>query len=222
MTLPRRTALLDWAEAAGGWILEDDYDGEYRYRGPPLPALKSLDRHERVVYCGTFSKVLFAGLRLGYVVVPDSQIAAFTAACRRSLHGGCPELMQAVVADFIEEGHFARHIKRMRALYAKRGNLCAVPAPSVSGGPKPRDEARRLQQPARKFRRWRLPNVVDRHTLIVAMFGDQLQIGLPHIRADEFDLGGDLGADEGGQRTSRSSRSCVPCRPTANGCNQPR
>jgi len=125
MTLPRRAALLEWAEAAGGWILEDDYDGEYRYRGHPLPALKSLDRHERVVYCGAFSKVLFPGLRLGYVVVPNSQIAAFTAACRRSLHGGCPELMQAVVADFIEEGHFARHIKRMRALYAKRRNFLA-------------------------------------------------------------------------------------------------
>lgn len=125
MSMARRTALLDWAGEHGAWILEDDYDGEYRYRGHPLPALKSLDRGERVLYCGTLSKVLFPGLRLAYLVVPDSQVEAFRAASHRALHGGCPELYQAVAADFIREGHFARHIKRMRTLYAKRRTMLA-------------------------------------------------------------------------------------------------
>ena len=125
LTLARRTALLDWADAAGAWILEDDYDSEYRYRGHPLPALKSLDRRERVVYFGTFSKVLYPGLRLAYLVVPDGKVPAFAATCQRAVHGGCPELLQAVVADFIEQGHFARHIKRMRTLYARRRSFLA-------------------------------------------------------------------------------------------------
>jgi GntR family transcriptional regulator/MocR family aminotransferase len=135
MALARRAALLDWANERGAWIFEDDYDGEYRYRGHPLPALKSLDRYDRVIYGGTLSKVLFPGLRLSYVVVPQSQVGAFDAACRRSLHGGCPELIQAVAAEFIEQGHFARHIKRMRALYAKRRALLAAAlAPYTSLG----------------------------------------------------------------------------------------
>jgi GntR family transcriptional regulator/MocR family aminotransferase len=125
LPLQRRVELLEWAGEGGAWILEDDYDGEYRYRGHPLPALKSLDTCDRVIYCGTLSKVLFPGLRLAYVVVPQSLVAAFDLACRRTVHGGCPELMQAVVADFIDQGHFARHIKRMRTLYARRRALLA-------------------------------------------------------------------------------------------------
>lgn len=135
LTLARRAALLDWANERRAWIFEDDYDGEYRYRGHPLPALKSLDRFDRVIYGGTLSKVLFPGLRISYVVVPLSQVAAFETACRRALHGGCPELLQAVAAEFIEQGHFARHIKRMRALYAKRRALLAAAfAPYASLG----------------------------------------------------------------------------------------
>lgn len=125
LTLQRRVALLDWAARRGAWIVEDDYDGEFRYRGHPLPALKSLDTCQRVIYCGTLSKVMFPGLRLGYVVVPESQIEAFEVAIARATFGGCPELMQAAVAEFITAGHFSRHIKRMRTLYARRRTLLA-------------------------------------------------------------------------------------------------
>jgi GntR family transcriptional regulator/MocR family aminotransferase len=125
LPLQRRVELLEWAGTRCASILEDDYDGEYRYRGHPLPALKSMDTFDRVIYCGTLSKVLFPGLRLAYVVVPQSHVPAFELACRRSVHGGCPELLQAVAAEFISQGHFARHIKRMRTLYARRRALLA-------------------------------------------------------------------------------------------------
>jgi GntR family transcriptional regulator/MocR family aminotransferase len=118
--LQRRMELLEWAGATGAWIFEDDYDGEYRYHGHPLPALKSLDRQGRVVYAGTLSKVLYPGLRLAYLVVPPSLVERFEQAALGALTGGSPTLMQEVVADFIEQGHFARHIKRMRTLYAHR------------------------------------------------------------------------------------------------------
>ncbi|MPW21969.1 aminotransferase class I/II-fold pyridoxal phosphate-dependent enzyme [Paraburkholderia sp. CNPSo 3157] len=125
LPLQRRVELLDWADAHDAWIVEDDYDGEYRYRGHPLPALKSMDACGRVIYCGTLSKSLFPGLRLSYVVVAPNLVPQFELACRRTVHGGCPELMQAVVADFIAEGHFSRHIKRMRTLYARRRAMLA-------------------------------------------------------------------------------------------------
>ncbi len=120
MSLSRRRELLGWASRADGWILEDDYDGEFRYRGVPLPALASLDESGQVVYVGTFSKVLYPGLRLAYVVAPDSQVDRFGATCRWATFGGCPGLLQSVVADFIDSGHFGRHIRRMRMLYAER------------------------------------------------------------------------------------------------------
>jgi GntR family transcriptional regulator/MocR family aminotransferase len=119
MSLRRRMALLDWAVRAGSWIVEDDYAGEFRYEGPPLPALKSLDRHDRVFYVGTFSKTLFPGLRLGYMVVPRQQLAHFKTLMRH-LDGGRPALEQAAVAEFLASGRFARHIKRMRGAYTAR------------------------------------------------------------------------------------------------------
>ncbi len=126
-TLPiaRRLALLDWADAAGAFIIEDDYDSEFRYRGRPLPALKSSDARQRVLYAGTFSKVLFPALRLGYLVVPESLAERFRDACI-ALHAAPPALTQQVVAAFIEEGHFARHIRRMRRLYAERRRALAA------------------------------------------------------------------------------------------------
>jgi GntR family transcriptional regulator/MocR family aminotransferase len=132
LTLPRRIALLAWAAAADAWIIEDDYDSEYRYTGPPSPALKSLDARDRVLYAGSFSKVLMPGLRLGYLVVPRPQVPAFVAASRLS-NGGQPVLAQAVVARFMADGHFARHIRRMRGLYASRRAALAAALTKVFG-----------------------------------------------------------------------------------------
>jgi GntR family transcriptional regulator/MocR family aminotransferase len=119
MSLSRRLALLDWARRADAWLLEDDYDSEYRYTGRPLPALQGLDGDGRTIYLGTFSKVLFPSLRLGYLVVPLDLVNAFVAA-KALADRHPPSIEQAALADFIAEGHFARHIRRTRALYAGR------------------------------------------------------------------------------------------------------
>ena len=119
MSMSRRLALLDWANHADAWILEDDYDSEYRYAGRPLAALQGIDSQERVIYLGTFSKVLFPSLRLGYLVVPRSLIDAF-ARVRALCDGHSSTLSQAVLAEFLSAGHFARHVRRMRHLYAER------------------------------------------------------------------------------------------------------
>ena len=124
LSLPRRLALLEWASQQHAWIVEDDYDGEYRYISRPLPALKSLDREGRVLYSGTFSKVLFPGIRLAYLVVPPAQVERFEHVSQTFL-GGCPELTQAIVATFLTEGHFARHIQRMRKFYGERREATA-------------------------------------------------------------------------------------------------
>ncbi|MBI5030914.1 MAG: PLP-dependent aminotransferase family protein [Chloroflexi bacterium] len=119
MSLARRLKLLEWAARSNAWILEDDYDSEYRYSGRPLTALQGLDTANRVIYIGTFSKVLFPALRLGYLVVPPNLVDAFIAA-RAMADRQSPVLDQAVLADFIAEGYFARHLRHMRALYAER------------------------------------------------------------------------------------------------------
>ncbi|WP_144629948.1 PLP-dependent aminotransferase family protein [Bordetella genomosp. 13] len=124
LSLPRRQILLDWAAREGAWIVEDDYDGEYRYVSRPLPALKSLDRDGRVLYAGTFSKVLFPALRLAYLVVPHAEVARFEEVSS-AVTGGSPGLTQETVAAFIEQGHFARHIQRMRKLYGERRQAAA-------------------------------------------------------------------------------------------------
>jgi GntR family transcriptional regulator / MocR family aminotransferase len=124
LSLPRRLALLDWASRNEAWIVEDDYDGEYRYVSRPLPALKSLDRDGRVLYAGTFSKVLFPAIRLAYLVVPEAQVEQFERISQIFSAGG-PELTQAIVTAFVTEGHFARHIQRMRKLYAERREAAA-------------------------------------------------------------------------------------------------
>lgn len=132
LSLPRRLALLEWASQQQAWIVEDDYDGEYRYVSRPLPALKSLDRDGRVLYSGTFSKVLFPGMRLAYLVVPASQVKCFERTCQ-TFQGGCSELNQAIAATFMAEGHFARHIQRMRKLYSERRAMAVNGLNSVLG-----------------------------------------------------------------------------------------
>jgi GntR family transcriptional regulator/MocR family aminotransferase len=119
LSLPRRLALLDWAARQRAWIVEDDYDGEYRYVSRPLPALKSLDRDGRVLYAGTFSKVLFPSIRLAYLVVPADLVERFEQVSQ-VVAAGSPHLTQAIVTAFVTEGHFARHVQRMRRLYAER------------------------------------------------------------------------------------------------------
>jgi len=119
MSLPRRLALLAWARAAGALIFEDDYDAEYRYAGRPAPALQGLDRHGVVCFAGTFSKVLFPSLRLGYLVVPPDLVDR-VAAAKSVVSRHAPLLEQAVLCDFIGDGHFGRHLRRMREVYAAR------------------------------------------------------------------------------------------------------
>lgn len=119
MSLARRFELLRAAERAGAWIVEDDYDGEFFYSGRPLPTLKSVDTAGRVIYVGTFSKSLFPALRLGFLVAPPALAGAFDRIAGATMQGA-PTSQQAVVASFIEEGHFASHIRRMRKLYAER------------------------------------------------------------------------------------------------------
>jgi GntR family transcriptional regulator / MocR family aminotransferase len=119
MSLPRRLQLLEWARKSGALVFEDDYDSEYRYSGRPVPALQGLDRNGTVLFAGSFSKVLFPSLRLGYLVIPQDLVDYFAAA-KSGTSRHAPLLDQAVLCDFITEGHFARHLRRMRGVYAER------------------------------------------------------------------------------------------------------
>ncbi|MFL6198790.1 MAG: PLP-dependent aminotransferase family protein [Thermoanaerobaculia bacterium] len=133
MSASRRLQLLDWARRNSSWILEDDYDSEYRYDGVPLASLQGLDRDSRVFYIGSFSKVLFPALRLGYIVIPADLVARF-AAVRDATDIFPPAFEQAVLADFLREGHFARHLRRMRALYRERRAILAGAIEEELGG----------------------------------------------------------------------------------------
>ncbi|VFT40573.1 GntR family transcriptional regulator [Pseudomonas aeruginosa] len=142
LSLARRLELLEWAERADGWIVEDDYDGEYRYSGTPLAPLAALDRQGRVLYVGTFCKIAFPALRLGYLVVPPALVERFRQ--RRAIEVRHSEVgTQRVMADFIAEGHFQRHVRRMRrAARARRDALLrgwpeapgCQPLPAVEAG----------------------------------------------------------------------------------------
>jgi GntR family transcriptional regulator/MocR family aminotransferase len=119
MSLARRLSLLEWAQEREAFVIEDDYNSEYRYAGRPLASLQGLDRDGRVIYVGTFSKTVFPSLRLGYLVVPPDLLEIFAAArALNDLHS--PGIEQAVLAEFISERHFARHIRRMRGMYEAR------------------------------------------------------------------------------------------------------
>lgn len=119
LPLSRRLKLLAWAERTGAFVFEDDYDSEYRYEGRPLPALAALDRMERVIYAGTFSKLLFPALRLGYLVLPKSLVKPVRAA-KALADAGTATLEQLTLADFIREGHFHRHLRRVRSRNGRR------------------------------------------------------------------------------------------------------
>jgi len=119
MSLERRMALLSWASRAGAFVIEDDYDSEYRFEGPPVPALQSLDNHSSVIFIGSFSKTLYPALRVGYVVLPAPLIDFFLRFRYRTDFRNS-SFDQAVLCDFIAEGHLARHLRRMRNLYAER------------------------------------------------------------------------------------------------------
>jgi len=119
MSLPRRLELLEWARSTGALIFEDDYDSEYRYSGRPVPSLQGLDSSGQVLFFGTFNKVLFPSLRMAYLVVPPDLVPYFTAAISVTRRHA-PLLDQVVLCDFITEGHFGRHLRRMRQVYAER------------------------------------------------------------------------------------------------------
>ncbi len=122
MSLRRRLRLLAWAAEAGAWILEDDYDCEYAYHGKSDQALQGLDRSGRVLYIGTFSKVLFPALRVAYIVVPEDLVEAFRSA-RFLADGHVAPATQEILTEFIEAGHFTGHLRRMRSLYRRRRDV---------------------------------------------------------------------------------------------------
>jgi GntR family transcriptional regulator/MocR family aminotransferase len=119
MSAARRMSLLNWARTTESWIIEDDYDSEYRFDSRPIASLQGLDTHGRVIYIGTLSKVLFPALRLGYVVIPEDLVPIFSAV-REAADIFSSTLYQVVLTDFICEGHFARYIRRLRMLYMER------------------------------------------------------------------------------------------------------
>jgi GntR family transcriptional regulator/MocR family aminotransferase len=119
MNATRRLQLLNWAQNSGAWIIEDDYDTEFRYESSPIASLQGLDANSRVIYIGTFSKVLFPSLRIGYIVIPPDLVERFMAV-RFTLDIFPPYLFQEVLAEFMRLGHFGRHIRKMRQLYSER------------------------------------------------------------------------------------------------------
>src|SRR6266446_907636 len=134
MSATRRLELLEWAQRAGAWIIEYDYDSEYRYDGTPIASLQGLDSNARVIYIGTFSKIMFPSLRLGYIIIPPDLVERF-AATRQVLDLCPPHLTQAVMADFIREGHFDRRTRRMRTVYAERRRVSGARLERELGAP---------------------------------------------------------------------------------------
>lgn len=133
MSLGRRLELLNAAGRCGAWIIEDDYDGEFYYSGHPAPTLKSVDTTGRVIYVGTFSKVMFAALRLGYVVAPPEVAKMFRRVAGATMQGA-PSSLQSIMANFMEQGHFNTHLRRMRRVYSERQNALIEAAGEHLGG----------------------------------------------------------------------------------------
>jgi GntR family transcriptional regulator/MocR family aminotransferase len=133
MSMPRRLELLDWARQAGAFVLEDDYDSEFRYDGAPLMSLAGIDQLQRVIYMGTFAKTLFPGLRIGYCALPERLIADVTAT-RAALDRFPGTLMEGAVADMLNSGAFAANLKRVRKLYREARDALAETLEAVSDG----------------------------------------------------------------------------------------
>jgi GntR family transcriptional regulator/MocR family aminotransferase len=125
LSLPRRLQLIDWARRERSWVFEDDYDSEFRYTGHPLTALHGLDENGRVLYAGTFNKMLFPGVRLAFLVLPETLIEPFVSALGAT-SGSLPTLSQYVLADFLSEGHFAAHLRRVRQLHGERRDALLI------------------------------------------------------------------------------------------------
>jgi GntR family transcriptional regulator / MocR family aminotransferase len=138
MSRSRRQELLAWAERSGACIVEDDYDAEFRHRGAPLASLAALDRSGRVLYVGSFSRTLFPAVRLGYLIVPPALVDRLRAA-RAAMEEQLPALVQLAVADFIAEGHFARHLRRMRVVYRNRREAVLAAADDIGLAVRPTD-----------------------------------------------------------------------------------
>ena len=119
LTLERRLELINWAAEKGKWVIEDDYDSEFHYKGKPTACVQGLDKYQRTLYLGTFSKTLFPGLRMGYMVLPPELVKAFTYA-RSMMDGHTPQILQLTLARFMEDGHYNAHVRAMRKLYAGR------------------------------------------------------------------------------------------------------
>jgi len=119
MSATRRMQLLDWAQESGAWIIEDDCDSEYRYESQPIASMQGMDVNSRVIYIGTFSEVLFPSIRLGYVVIPRDLVEMFITV-RHAMDISPPYLYQEVMTEFINAGHFARHLRKMRQIYSQR------------------------------------------------------------------------------------------------------
>ena len=133
MSLSRRHELLEWSARSGAWVIEDDYDSEFRYKNRPVAALQGLDRYGRVIYLGTFSKLLAPTLRIGYLVLPPELVDVFSSTSSLITRHP-PTLQQVVLTDFIEQGHLARHIRRMRGLYLERRNELVAACNRELGG----------------------------------------------------------------------------------------
>jgi GntR family transcriptional regulator / MocR family aminotransferase len=133
MSAARRLELLAWAGRNGGWILEDDYDSEFRFGGSPIGSLQGVDGESRVIYIGTLSKVMAPAMRLGFVVIPRDLIRSFVM-LRSASDTFSPLLYQLVMTDFIREGHFSHHLKRMRSLYAEKRRTLLTALEAEFGG----------------------------------------------------------------------------------------
>ena len=125
LPVSERLRLLEWAQRTETWILEDDYDSEFHFHGKPIAAMQGMAKQTPVIYMGSFSKTLFPALRLGYLVVPKNLAPVFAQA-KNAMSGESPQLTQATVAEFIEEGHFVRHLRKMRKLYLEKWQHCLM------------------------------------------------------------------------------------------------